>query len=131
VAIQIPDVGLVEARGDFGPGVIPPCVRISSWRKYDNANTEVVELELPDLEAAQVEAERLLGSLYGYVDCAGGALNDIINVNLKGNGSVTNNCSEAVTRILRASGLNFLPGIEADNITPMDLKRAIDKGKCA
>lgn len=129
VAIKVPGVGLIESRGDFGPGVIPPCVRVSSWRKYDNADTEAIDLELPDLEAARAEAEKLVGSLYGYVDCAGGAVHDLMDIDLKGNGLVSANCSETVARVLRSGGLSILPGVEADNITPMDLKRAIDEGK--
>jgi hypothetical protein len=38
-------------------------------------------------------------------------------------GELTMNCSETVTRILRAGGLNVLPGVNADCVTPMDLYR--------
>jgi hypothetical protein len=38
-------------------------------------------------------------------------------------GEWTMNCSETVSRVVRAGGVNVLPGVDADCITPMDLVR--------
>ncbi|MBP2652167.1 MAG: hypothetical protein H6Q74_2992 [Firmicutes bacterium] len=41
---------------------------------------------------------------------------------LPGDGEVTVNCSEAVCRILRCGGLDILPGVYADGVTPAALQ---------
>jgi len=109
----------------------------SPLNSYDAFKHKIVEVNVPNLSHAQLEAKRLLYTPYGYFDCiVGGArriLNRIlkhlfkraINIEFRGNGERTVNCSEAVTRILRAGGLDVLPEVYADDVTPADLLEAL------
>jgi len=110
--------GIVEA--------ISPAVILSAADKYDGVEQELIEIELSDLAAAEIEAQALIGIPYGLItDCLDGGLNDLIGYQAKGNGTKTVNCSETVTRIIRAGGLNVLPGIPPDCITPEVLYQAL------
>ena len=106
--------GIIEA--------ISPAVTISPVDKYDQTEQEIIEVEIPDVIAAEEQAGRLVGLSYGlFTDCLDGGLNDVIGYHAKGNGIKTVNCSETVTRILRAGGLNILQDIAADCVTPESL----------
>jgi len=120
------DWGIIESLGIKDPGDKYPGVWLHDPGKYDNAMVTRIEVDLPDIPAAEVEARLLIGTLYGYTDCVRGGLYDLLGVELEGN-KITANCSETVTRILRAGGLNILPDIEADCITPNDLYRELVK----
>jgi hypothetical protein len=111
--------GLVEA--------VMPVVKVSPENKYDGYEQEIIEINILDLVAAENEARHLLGRLYGLSDCITGGLHDIAGIHLPGNGEITVDCSEAVTRILRAGGLDVFPGSPADDITPQDLYTALKK----
>ena len=127
VAIKVPGVGLVESLGNERVGIILPGVRISPWRKYDsNPDVTIIDVELPDMAAAQVEAEKMFGRPYGYDACIDGGMQDMFGVQMPGNGELTANCSETVTRILRAGGRQVLPDQTADSVTPMALMRALN-----
>jgi hypothetical protein len=123
VAIKILD-SIVEALGEPDLGDKYPGVWAHNPEKYDGADVEVVPVELPDLPSAEAEARSLIGTFYGYTDCIRGGLYDLTGVTLQGN-KFTANCSETVTRILRAGGLDVLPGVPPDCITPNDLYRAV------
>ncbi|MDR3561889.1 MAG: hypothetical protein P4N59_10710 [Negativicutes bacterium] len=126
VAIMVPDIGLVESLGEGGPGIIPPCVRLSPSRKYDNRDdVEIILVDLPNIAAAQDEAERLLGRPYGYIDCITTGLRDMLGVKYPGDGDITDHCSETVARILRVGGDDILPTTDPDNISPMDEEKAL------
>lgn len=90
-----------------------------------NQAARFIDVDVPDLAGAEAEARRLVGTLYGYTDCIRGGLYDLFKIESDGN-SFTANCSETVTRILRAGGLTLLPGIEPDCVTPNDLGRWFD-----
>jgi hypothetical protein len=126
VAIKVPCVGLIESLGKGGPGILPPCVRISSWRKYTNANVKIIEIDLPNIEAAQAEAEKLIGRPYGYIEDLTTGLRDILGINYPGDGDITDHCSETVARILRSGGQNILPGTAPDNMSPEDEEKALE-----
>lgn len=110
--------GMLEALFDTG-------VTVSPLDKYADFKTECINVDLPDLEGAEQEATKLLGTSYGFKNFTGGGLHDIIGINISGDGEKTVDCSEAVARILRAGGNNVLPNIAADNLTPNDLYKAL------
>jgi len=93
---------------------------------YDGLETKIITVDVPDMEAAEVKAKALLGKRYGYIDCVNGGLHDLTGKNVPGDGEITVNCSEAVCRILRAGGLDILPGVYADDVTPADLLKALE-----
>jgi len=93
---------------------------------YDGLDTKIITVDVPDMGAAETKALTLLGTTYGYIDCVNGGLHDLTGKNVPGDGEITANCSEAVCRILRAGGLDILPGVYADDITPADLLRALE-----
>lgn len=96
--------------------------------RYDNyKNAVFVDVEVPNLRGAEREARRSLGTYYGLVDCITSGIYNLTGASIPGNGKHTMNCSETVVRILRAGGVNILPGINADSISPMDLYRALIK----
>lgn len=111
----------LEALGQKDQGDLYPGVWLHAPDKYDNNPAAVfIQVELPDLAAAEAEARRLIGTLYGYTDCVRGGLHKLIGVDPVGN-AITANCSETVTRILRAGGFDILPEVTPDCVTPVDL----------
>ena len=113
---------------------IHPAVVLSLVDKYDSVEREIIEVEIADIMAAEVEAQGLIGVPYGLItDCLDGGLHDLIGYHANGNGEITVNCSETVTRILRAGGSDILPGMAADCVTPEGLYQAllIDKQEVA
>lgn len=89
--------------------------------KYDgDEHTKIVELDVPDLAAAQAETRRLLGTPYSYHGCLEAAA-ELAGIDLPADGELTVMCSEAVTRILRAGGLCICPDNQADDVTPVML----------
>ena len=123
-AVEFP-WGVVESLGIKDADDKYPGVWLHDPGKYDNATAKFIEVDLPDIARAEAEARRLIGTLYGYTDCVRGGLYDLLGVELEGN-KLTANCSETVTRILRAGGLVILPDVEPDCITPNDLGRWFD-----
>ncbi len=96
-----------------------PVVRISPSDRYANCHFEIIGVTVPNLNAAYQEALNLIGTPYGlFTDCVNGSLYKLIGISRKGNGRRTVNCSEAVTRILRAGGLSILSDVPADCLTP-------------
>ena len=93
----------------------------SPLNAYDSFKHTILTVEVPDIEAAEAEAEKLLGTPYGYRACLDGGLHDLLGVTVPGDGEKTVDCSEAVVRILRAGGLDIFPDFSADNVTPADL----------
>ena len=93
---------------------------------YDGLETKIIAVDVPDMEGAEIEARRLLNTPYGYIDCINGGLHDLTGANVPGDGEITVNCSEAVTRILRAGGVDVMPGVYADCVTPADLLKALE-----
>jgi len=92
---------------------------------YDQFKHTIVTVDVPNIEAAEAEANKLLGTPYGYVDCFTGGLHDLLGITIPGNGEKTVNCSEAVTRILQAGGLDIFPDFAPDNVTPADLLKKL------
>lgn len=93
---------------------------------YDSERHAVMTVAIKDIAAAESKAQELLGTPYGYLDCVNGGIHDILGKVVPGDGEFTINCSEGVTRILRAGGMDLLPGIPADCVTPADLFHALN-----
>ncbi|MBP2656497.1 MAG: hypothetical protein H6Q73_4066 [Firmicutes bacterium] len=93
---------------------------------YKDRKTRTITVDVPNIGDAELEAKRLRNTPYGWIDCVNGGLHDITGCQLPGDGEVTVNCSEAVTRILRAGGLDIMQGVYADGVTPADLMRALE-----
>lgn len=139
--------GVLESQGIPDVGDKYPGVHLHIDDKYNNnAYVQFVDVDLPDLIAAEKKAQSLLGKFYSYIGCIEGGSYDIFGINLHpiinrfinllivkclripinlDTGEWTMNCSETVTRILRAGGLDVLSGIDADCITPEDLLKAL------
>jgi hypothetical protein len=153
VAINI-NGGILESTGIIKEGDHYPGVHMRQITEYDgNPDAVFIDVDVPDLQAAELKAKYLLGKFYSYVGCVEGGAYDVFGIKLHGwitklinlllvkflhipvnvdTGEWSMNCSETVTRILRAGGFNILPGVDADCITPMDLYRELktDEKEC-
>jgi len=96
---------------------------------YDGFKTTILSIDVPNIKAAEAEAEKLLGTPYGYRSCVDGGLHDLLGITVPGDGEKTVDCSEAVTRILQAGGLDIFPDFSADNVTPADLFEKLNRLK--
>jgi len=92
---------------------------------YDDFKHDIITVDLPDYKAAEKECQKLLGTPYGYRACIDGGLHDLLGIAVPGDGDNTVDCSEAVTRILRAGGLDIFPDFNPDNVTPADLMKKL------
>jgi hypothetical protein len=109
--------------------VEPKFHKIDNIHIYDEIDHEILKIEVPNIEAALKKAEDLIGTPYGlWTDCIATILDDI-GVNSETNGEITVHCSESVTRILRAGGLDILGTKPADKISPEDLYQELIKIK--
>ncbi|MBP2657170.1 MAG: hypothetical protein H6Q69_202 [Firmicutes bacterium] len=110
--------GLLEATPD---GFVKSPIDIYKERK-----TRTITVDVPDYEVAESEAKSLLNTPYGWMACVDGGLHDILGITARGDGKKTFDCSEAVTYILQAGGLDIFPDFSADNVTPADLLRKLE-----
>lgn len=128
VAVEILG-GTLEAKGMKEESDKYPGVWLHEPGKYDsNPLARIMFVDVPDVPGAEAEARKLIGTLYGYTDCVRGGMRDLTGVELPGN-TLTANCSETVTRVLRAGGLDVLPGVPADCVTPEALLEVLDAGQ--
>ncbi|HWR05683.1 hypothetical protein, partial [Sporomusa sp.] len=117
--------GTLEALGMPDEGDKYPGVWLHAAGKYDNnPSAEFIEIDIPNMVEAEAEAIRLIGTPYGYTDCIRGGIYDLTGKQLPGN-SITANCSETVTRVIRAGEFTVLPAVIPDDITPNDLRNAL------
>ena len=117
--------GTLESLGevvqDESGNDIPPGVRLSPLGKYDNRKDVLPKIvEVPDLAGAEAVARKLIGTPYGYIDCAEGGMFDQTGIALPDDGWLTADCSKTVALVLRGGGVDILPGIPAGDLTPMD-----------
>jgi len=92
---------------------------------YDGFKTTILSVDVPNIAEAEKEAQKLLGTPYGYRACLDGGLHDLLGVTVPGDGEKTVDCSEAVCRILQAGGLEIFTDFSADNVTPADLLKKL------
>lgn len=106
-----------------------PGVWLHPLDKYaGDTHVRLIDLEVPDVEAAKAEARKLLGTPYSYHGCLEVAAK-LTGIDLPTDGALTVMCSETVTRILRAGGLSICPEEQADNVTPVMLYEDIIKNR--
>lgn len=128
VAVQILGSTL-EALAYRDSGDKYPGTWLHSVNKYDNdPDVLCVPVDVPDMAGAEATARGLIGSPYGYIDALEAGIRDLTGISLQCDGPLTNDCSEAATRILRGGGFDVLPNTFADEITPGDLYKAIIGG---
>jgi hypothetical protein len=96
--------------------------------KYDNnPYAKFIELEFDEIDSIKEVAEHYIGTRYGHFDCVRGGWYDLTGQQLPDN-DLFMDCSEYVTRDLRAKIQNLLPNIEAGCVTPIHLyKEILDK----
>jgi hypothetical protein len=122
--------GTFEALGVMDKGDLYPGAWLHPLDKYDNnPNVVQIDVEIPDLTYAELKATELKGTLYGYISCVTGGLHDLLGIHLRGDGEFSNDCSELVTRVLKAGGLDLFPVDYPDNITPQDLYNKLQELK--
>lgn len=86
-----------------------PGVWLHRLNKYNgNPYAKFIEVEIPDIEGLKDEARKLLGTLYGYMNCGRTAVYDLTGIQIPDN-SLTVMCSETWTRLLRGGKVNVLP----------------------
>lgn len=103
-----------------------PGVWLHSPRKYEGHRiVRTVVVEVPDMESLQDEARRLIGRPYAYLGCIEGGLYDKLGIKISIASAFAVNCSETWARLLRAGGVDILPEVPVDCITPADLFKAV------
>jgi hypothetical protein len=80
-----------------------------------------IRVEVPYLEAFEDKAVELQGTLYGYSDCLATEYKKLTGEDALVDGETTVMCSETVSLLLRAGGLNILPELQPDQIMPVVL----------
>lgn len=100
---------------------MPPLVTISSIHRYESFKTEIVEIYVPDIEAALAKAKSLVDKPYAVIGCIEGGLHDVFDIQLPGDGEKTINCCELAIRSIRAGGSKLREEISADCWTPQRL----------
>jgi len=90
----------------------------------DDQHAKFIEVEVPNKRAGEDKARELLGTLYGYTDCLETGLKELFNISIPDN-ELSMHCSETVTRILRAAGIDILPNIEAGQVSPAALYKEV------
>lgn len=111
-----------ESEGIKEPDAPYPGVWFSRRDKYaDNKHVKYVAVEVPDVEVLKDRAFELLGTLYGYTDCIATGIKLLTGTDVLIDGSKTMMCSETITRLLRAGGLDIRPDLAADQVSPVAL----------
>ena len=113
--------GIVEAEGVKEYTDRYPGVWLHPAEKYENdEHVKVLGIDVPDIRAARRKAMELIGTPYSYHGCLEAAA-ELAGLDLPADGELTVMCSETVTIILRAAGLDVCSGMEPDMVTPVML----------
>ena len=111
---------IVEAEGVKQYADPYPGVWLHPPAKYDgDSHAKFIDVDVPDVPAAESKARELIGTLYGYVDCLATVSKFLADCNLIPGSDRTMHCSETVTRILRAGGVSVCPELQADEVSPV------------
>ena len=102
-----------------------PGVWLHNPHKYGkNPDAKFIRIPIPDKKGLNKMARSLLGTPYSYVGCLKTGIFDILGIDMPDT-DYTMHCSETITRLLRAGGVNVLPGVEPSSIDPSRLYKAI------
>lgn len=112
---------IVEAEGVKEYTDKYPGVWLHPAEKYENdEHAKIIEIDVPNIKAARAKACDLMGTPYSYHGCLEAAA-ELAGLELPVDGEFTVMCSETVTIILRAAGLDVCSGTAADMVTPVML----------
>ena len=104
--------GIIEA--------LYPTVDISPLNKYDNIKHQVIAIDLPHLEKADVWAKRQVGTPYSFISCAEAEYFALTGKTLNPPQPGTD-CSQLVCNYIRVGGLQIFGFEPAALIRPSDL----------
>ena len=89
--------------------------------QYEHDEVRIVDLDVEDdklVEAGMDAFERYWGCAYGWLALISGMIYTATGKETWSDGEESMDCSEVVTRILRAFGFDIEGDVEADSITP-------------
>lgn len=113
--------GIIEAEGVKQYTDRYPGVWLHPADKYDgDEHAKTIEIDVPDIQAARRKAMELIGTPYSYHGCLEAAA-ELAGLDMPADGDLTVMCSETVTIILRAGGLDACSGTKPDMVTPVML----------
>jgi len=95
---------------------------VNKWQA--DVCAKFVQIDVQNYEDGVQLAWKLRGTIYGYVDCIEGGIYELTGFSVPDT-ALTMDCSEASARILRAMGINVLPGLKAGSITPERLYKEL------
>lgn len=118
--------GTLEALGEREAGDTYAGVWVHNKNKYKgNPYARFFEVEVPDYESAYAKAGSLVGKPYGYFDCIRTLYFNTFGTQCDIMDETAMDCSETATRIMRAGGLDILPGIIPGCVDPTRFIKAI------
>lgn len=111
----------IKEEGTRYPGAWFTPNRYKYFNEKFKGLVKYIRIEIPDLEAFEDKAVALQGTLYGYSDCLAAEYKKLTGNDALVDGETTVMCSETVSLLLRAGGLDILPNLQADQIMPVVL----------
>lgn len=119
----------LESTGCKEESDIYPGVWIHSPDKFiNNSHARFIEVAIPDMQALENEARKMIGSHYSIGSCLAYFLKKVANINFP-DFMRTCDCSELWTQLLRAGGRKVLARYKVNQVSPLMLfKWAIKNG---
>jgi hypothetical protein len=123
-----------QGRPEDGPAriclleAVAPKSKLSRLNKYDGIKTELYEIPVPNIDAAENLVPKLVDIPYGLATkCVSGMIYDLTGYQVPIGGDRSANCSGIGITYLREGGYDPLTGVVVDCITPSDLRNALRK----
>lgn len=102
--------------------VMPVLTNENSVDKYKYHYVEEIEVDVPHIHNAISKANSLIGTPYGlFTSCVMGGIHEVFDISIGTNSSLSIDCSEYATIVLREGGVPVLPELLAGSITPKNL----------
>ena len=92
--------------------------KLSNYKKETIRKFISYRADEQSIKAGLKEVNKCWGKPYGWLALISGAIYTVTNKQTYSDGEDTMDCSEAVTRILRAFGYSICGNVEPDSITP-------------
>lgn len=109
---------ILESRGVKEANDPYPGVWLHSPSKYaEDSTARMYEVEVPDIEALESEARKLIGSFYSIGSCLAYVLKKLTNINVP-DFARTCDCCELWITLLRSGGLTVLPQYKVNQVSP-------------